>query len=98
MWALGLALAAKWKVSLTQQCDVVEEEGLSKASELGRGKEPTLPPWTVTRLILMTVFKFFRPLGCVRMLEMAEGPESPSHFHKATASKPEKDNQQTNKW
>lgn len=51
MRALGLALAAEWKVSPTQRCDGVEEEGLSKASELGRGKEPTLPPWTVTRLI-----------------------------------------------
>lgn len=51
MRALGLALAAEGKVSPTQRCDGVEGEGLSKASELGRGKEPTLPPWTVTRLI-----------------------------------------------
>lgn len=97
MWALGLALRAEWKVSPTQRYDVVEEEGLLKTSELGRGKEPTLPPWTVTRWLLRTAFKF-RQLGCVWMLEMAERTERPSHVHLAAASKPEKNNQQTKKW
>lgn len=61
-----------------------------KASELGRGKEPTLPPWTVTRLMLMTVFNFFRQLGCVWMLERAERTEGLSPVHMEAASKPEK--------
>lgn len=92
MWALGLALPAKWKISPTQRCDAVEEEGLSKTSELGRGKEPTLPPWTVTRLLLITVFKFYGQLGCVWMLEMTERTELLSRIRIPAASKPEKTN------
>ena len=96
MWAPGQALQAKWKVLPTQRCDVaVEEGGLLKTSELGRGKEPMQPPWTVTRLMLITAFKFFRQLGFVWMFKMAKRTELPSHVHVTAAPKPEKNNQQT---
>ena len=50
---------AEWKVSLAKQYDACSyrrgRAALTTTSELGGRSEPTLPPWTVTRLLLITV-------------------------------------------
>lgn len=53
---------------------VVEETWLHwrRHLNLGRWNKPALPPWTVTRLILIAVINLFGQLGCIWMVEMAK--------------------------
>lgn len=44
----------------------IEETCVSTVtSEPVRGNKPILPPWTVTRLIVIAVIRLFGQLGCV---------------------------------